>query len=142
MARIAKMRRQFNKQQFGKMTGGGLVSDRETQQHGDKAREAAQAVTGAQTAAVNRAAAGAGSAPILAGALRSTAGNIAREGSNAAVRATGQASMLKEQLGQARKAAVTQAADTQVDWNREQLGKVLDAVAVGGEMLRQVGGNT
>ncbi len=129
-------RRRYIKQQFGKMQTGSLVSDQETQQFADKARETAQAATGAQTSMLNRAAAAntAGS-PVVAGAIKDAAGQVAKSNINATVSASGQASQFREAIAQQRRAETMQRVQGQIAQNREDLGLVLDTAAVVGHMV-------
>lgn len=139
MASTGKMVRQYSKDQFARMREGNLVSDRETQQFSDSARETAQAGLQAQQSNMNRAAAAnkAGS-PVVAGAIQDSAKKVASTTSDAAVKASGQASQFSSALREQRKQATMANARTQMAQNREDLGMVLDTAsslsAMGSEM--------
>ncbi len=140
MATTGKMVRQYSKDQFARMREGNLVSDRETQQFSDNAREQAQAGLQAQQSNMNRAAAAnkAGS-PVVAGVIQDAAKNVAAASSDAAVKASGQAAQFSSALREQRKQATMANARTQMAQNREDLGMVLDSASAMSAMGNEMG---
>lgn len=128
MATIGGMRRKFAKGEMDKLRSGNLVSQRETQVFEDQAREAAQQSVQAQQQAMNRAAAAnkAGS-PVVAGALKSAAKDVAQKSADAAIKATGQAQKFSEALREQRKGTILNLAQQQIAQNRADLGMAFDA---------------
>lgn len=140
MASTGKMVRQYSKDQFARMREGNLVSDRETQQFSDNAREQAQAGLQAQQSTMNRAAAAnkAGS-PVVAGVIQDSAKKVAATTADAAVKASGQASQFSSALREQRKQATMANARTQMAQNREDLGMVLDSASALSAMGNELG---
>lgn len=129
MASVGKMTRKFTKREMEKLySGAGLVSDRETQAFEDAARNQAQAGLQAQQKMLNRAAAAnkAGS-PVVAGAIKGAAQDVAKQSADAGIKATGQAQKFSEALKEQRKAAILNQARQQMAQNRQDLGMVLES---------------
>ena len=140
MATIGKTMRKYTKDQMERLATGNTVSDRETQQFADKAREASQAGLQAQTSMLNRAsAANRAGSPVLAGALKQGAKKVAGASADTAVKATGQGQQFAEALKEQRKGQILQMANTQRAQNRADLGMVFDFTASLSPMLAELG---
>jgi len=140
VATIGKTMRKYSKDQMERLASGNTVSERETQQFADKAREAGQAGLQAQNTLLNRAsAANRAGSPVLAGALKQGAKKVAGASADTAVKATGQGQQFAEALKEQRKGQILQMANTQRAQNRADLGMVLDFTSAVGPMVAEIG---
>lgn len=139
MARLGKQMRKYSKAQFGKLMADNLVSDRETQEFEDQAREGAQAGLQAQTALLNRAAsANKAGSPVVAGTLKDASAKLAAKAADIGVKASGQAQQFTQALKQQRAAQTLNLASQQRAINREDFGMALDAGTAASSMLAEM----
>jgi hypothetical protein len=136
MAKLAKMQKQYNKDQFKKMASGqSLVSDAEKSTMEGNLVSGANQVLQAQQANLGRAAQGQAAGSPLESQLRNSQTDIAKAGQDVAISAKGQSNTLVAGLEEQRKAQAMGAADREREIARQNTAQYAEMGATVGSLL-------